>query len=144
MSDPLNTCGPPELCVWRYWPGICRFQTTSPQIARKLSQRRGARLVAWSVGTQYVRIFEEEIEPWCARRLVTRYLMPTNGAFFGDLAPEKVRKGAGRVAEPLGQKRHLLVNSPAKIHHPFSISARLATRSKAQARLENEHGHVRR
>ena len=71
----------PDLVCWQYVPGICRFQTSSPEIARKLSQRSGARLVAWSVQDGYLRVFEEQIEPWRARRLVKRYLMPTNGAF---------------------------------------------------------------
>jgi hypothetical protein len=71
----------PDLVCWQYAPGVCRFQTSSPEIARKLSQRSGARLVAWSVQGGYLRVFEEQIEPWRARRLVKRYLTPTNGAF---------------------------------------------------------------
>jgi len=72
--------GSPELRTWRYEPGVCRFQTSSPEFARKLSQRSGARLVAWSVN-RYLRIFQENIEPWRARILVERYLKATNGAF---------------------------------------------------------------
>src|SRR5215471_18503717 len=72
MKDPCETFGSGELCTWRYGAGVCRFQTTSPQTARKLSQRRGAMLVAWSVNKGYVRVFEEQIEPWRARRLVRR------------------------------------------------------------------------
>src|SRR5437870_1353482 len=70
----------PQLSTWRCWPGVSRFQTTSPQFARKLAQRSGARLVAWSVNGGYLRIFQEKIELWRARNLVTRY-MATNGAF---------------------------------------------------------------
>src|SRR5215471_11218963 len=81
MNDPFKTFGPPELCTWRVAPGICRFQTTSPRFARKLSQRSRARLVAWSVNKGYLRVFEEEIQPWRARRLVIRYLTAANGAF---------------------------------------------------------------
>jgi hypothetical protein len=64
------------LVWWQYGRGVCRFQTSSPEIARKLSQRSGARLIAWSVQGEYLRIFEEQIEPWRARHLVSRYLTP--------------------------------------------------------------------
>ena len=104
MSNPFKTYGPPELCTWCYGPSICRFQTSSPEIARKLSQRRGASLVAWSLTNQYLRIFEEEIEPWRARHLVTRYLKPTNGVLLDDLAPEMVQKVAGKVVCTTRQK----------------------------------------
>jgi hypothetical protein len=97
MSDPFKTFGPPELCTWRYAPGICRFQTTWPKFARKLSQRRGASLVAWSVNKGYLRIFQEAIAPWRARRLVTRYLKAANGAFSKDVTAAKPSKAAGRV-----------------------------------------------
>jgi hypothetical protein len=108
MKDPFETFGPPELCTWRYGAGVCRFQTTSPQFARKLSQRRAATLVAWSVNKGYLRIFQEKIEPWRARHLVRRYLKATNGALLDDVAPQMVRKTAGRVVrrEPfVGQLR---------------------------------------
>jgi hypothetical protein len=76
------TFGTPELCTWRVGPRTCRFQTTRPNLARKLSQRSGARLVAWSVNGGYLRVFEETIEPWRAQRLVRRYVTATNRAFF--------------------------------------------------------------
>jgi len=85
------------LCWWRMLPGICRFQTSSPQLARKLSQRSGARLVAWSVSGGYLRIFQEQIEPWRARNLVERYLAPTNGAFFPDAPPQDTSEARERV-----------------------------------------------
>jgi hypothetical protein len=103
VSDPSKTFGPSDLCTWRYAPGICRFETTSPQFARKLSQRSGARLVAWSVNEGYLRIFEEEIEPWRARLLVTRYLKAANGAFSEGVARPDAPKTAAKVigrAEP--------------------------------------------
>ena len=86
MNDPFKTFGPPELCTWRDAPGVCRFQTTSPRFARKLSQRSRARLVAWSVGKGYLRIFEEPMQPWRAQRLVTRYLTAANEAFSESVA----------------------------------------------------------
>ena len=97
MNDPFKTFGPPELCTWRYWPGICGFQTTSARFARKLSQRSRARLIAWSVNKGYLRIFEEEIQPWRARRLVTRYLKATNGTFSENAAEPHARKTAAGV-----------------------------------------------
>jgi hypothetical protein len=98
MKDPFCLFGPPELCTWRYAHGTCRFQTTDPEFARKLSQRSGARLVAWSINKGYLRIFEERIEPWRARELVTRYLTPTNGAFLAKGSRSKSSKRLVRVA----------------------------------------------
>jgi len=97
MNDPFKTFGPPELCTWRYWPGICRFQTTSPRFARKLSQRSRALLVAWSVNKGYLRIFEEPMQPWRAQRLVTRYLTATNEAFSESVARPHPLRTAARV-----------------------------------------------
>ena len=87
--------GTPELCTWPVAPGICRFQTRSPEFARKLSQRDGARLVAWSVEGDYLRVFQERIEPWRARQLVTRFLTPTNGAFSAPISSPPRSKISG-------------------------------------------------
>ena len=84
--------GPPELCTWPVAPGTCRFQTTRPDFARKLSQRSGARLVAWSEQGGYLRVFEEAIEPWRARDLVSRFLTATNRAFLKPKRPLSRRK----------------------------------------------------
>jgi hypothetical protein len=86
VSDPFATFGPPELCTWRYAPGVCRFQTTDPRFARKLAKRSKAKLVAWSVSSGYLRIFQEVIEPWRARNLVIRYLACANEAFSKRVA----------------------------------------------------------
>jgi len=90
--DVNATYGPPELCTWPVAPGTCRFQTTRPGFARKLSQRSGARLVAWSEQGGYLRVFEEAIEPWRARDLVRRFLTATNGAFLKPKRPLSRRK----------------------------------------------------
>jgi hypothetical protein len=135
MSDPFKTYGRPELCTWCYGPSICRFQTTSPQIARKLSQRRGASLVAWSVTKQYLRVFEEEIEPWRARRLVTRYLRPTNGALLGDVAPQKVRKAANRVVCATKRKEPFVGQLRSQNPPVFITRGDLVSESKAQDRV---------
>ena len=87
-----KTFGNAELCTWRYAPGVCRFQTTRPDFARKLSQRSSARLVACTVSGGYLRVFEETIEPWRAQRLVTRYTTPTNGAFSSRIRAASARK----------------------------------------------------
>ena len=87
-----DTFGTPELCTWPVGPGTCRFQTRRPDCARKLSQRSGTRLVAWSVAGGYLRVFEETIEPWRARDLVKRFLMATNGAFSDLKRPPARRK----------------------------------------------------
>jgi hypothetical protein len=76
-----ETFGAAELCAWRCWSGACRFQTTSPAFARKLAQRSGATLVGYAVTGGYLRIFQEAIEPWRARKLVTRYVKAANRAF---------------------------------------------------------------
>ena len=90
-----DTFGTPELCTWTVEPSTCRFQTRRPDFARKLSQRSGARLVAWSVHGGYLRIFEERIEPWRARELVKRFLTPTNGAFLDLKRPQSRRQSRG-------------------------------------------------
>jgi len=81
-SNVKATNSDADLMWWRYAPGICRFQTTRPDLARKLGQRRNARLVMWSFHGPYLRVFEERIEPWRASKLVNRYLRATNGAFL--------------------------------------------------------------
>jgi hypothetical protein len=90
-----DTFGTPELCTWSVGRGHCRFQTTSPAFASKLAERSGARLVGWSVNGHYLRIYQEEIEPWRARQLVTRYLTPTNEAFSAPFSPPSRPKTSG-------------------------------------------------
>jgi hypothetical protein len=136
MSDPFKTYGPPEFCTWRYGPGTCRFQTTSPRIARKLSQRHGASLVAWSVTNQYLRIFQEEIEPWRARLLVTRYLnlKPTNGAFLSDIRRRSCENGPVESALPVAEEP--LVGQLRSQNPPvFTTRGDLVSESKAQGRV---------
>jgi hypothetical protein len=87
----------PGLVFWRYAPGVCRFQTSRPDFARKLSQRSGARLVAWSVNGGYLRVFEETIEPWRAQRLVRRYVTATNGAFSSRILAASASETAGSI-----------------------------------------------
>jgi hypothetical protein len=72
-ADPFYTHGTPELCTWRVGPNLCRFQTTSPDFARKLAKRENARLVGWGVN-RFLRIFQEPMPPRRGMRLVERYL----------------------------------------------------------------------
>jgi hypothetical protein len=137
MSDLFKTYGSPELCTWCYGSGICRFQTTSPQIARKLSQRCGATLVAWSVTKQYLRVFEEEIEPWRARLLVTRYLKSTNRVLLGVVAPQKVRRGACRVGHTARRKEPFVGQLKSQNAPSFTTMGDLRSESKAQGRVRS-------
>lgn len=93
----VKTYGPPELCVWRYGPRVCRFQTTSPVFARKLAQRIGTNLVGYAVSGGYLRIFQEAIAPWRARRLVERYIAAANGAFSAHGRRENAPQERDRV-----------------------------------------------
>ena len=120
MKDPFETFGPPELCTWRYGTGVCSFQTTSPQFARKLSQRGNARLVAWSVNKEYLRVFQEAIEPWRARRLVSRYLKATNRAFLDGVSHQRASKTPGRVVVRNNRKMEFFGEYSAKTHLPPS------------------------
>src|SRR6516164_2238763 len=97
MPNDSDTFGTSELCTWPIAPGVCRFQTTSPQFARKLSQRSGAKLVGWSVAGGYLRLFDEAIESWRAKQPVTRFLTPTNGA-FSEFNDRPARRKSRRVS----------------------------------------------
>jgi len=94
-----ETFGTEELCTWTVCPGVCRLQTRSPEFARKLAARAGAKLVGWSELGGYLRIFQERIEPWRARQLVKRYLTlsetPTNGAFSPETSTPSRRNLRG-------------------------------------------------
>jgi hypothetical protein len=90
-----ETFGTPELCTWAVGSRTCRFQTRRPDFARKLSQRSGARLVAWSVAGGYLRVFQERIEPWRARDLVKRFLKATNEAFSSRISSPARRRLPG-------------------------------------------------
>jgi hypothetical protein len=110
--DPFDTFGNEELCTWRVAPSICRFQTRRPAFARKLSRRSGTGLVARSVYGGYLRVFQEQISPRAARKLVTRYLktyrdlkedtgrelMPTNARFLGRNATASASEPRGSIS----------------------------------------------
>jgi len=98
MRGPFNQFGPPELCTWSYAPGTCRFHTTDPKIARKLSDRRNCKLVAWSVAGGYLRVFQETMSFGRAKRVVTRYLMRSNERFFDSKGPTATDRSAGSMA----------------------------------------------
>ena len=103
-GDSFSTFGNEELCTWRIAPGVCRFQTRRPEFARKLSQRTGARLVAWSVRGGYLRVYQETIVLWRARNVVTRYIKAANGAFSSLAAPPARRKCLRVSVSPINRK----------------------------------------
>jgi hypothetical protein len=123
QSQKVNdTVGPPELCAWRYGPGVCRFQARVPLYALKLARRSGARLVAWSVCGGYLRIFQERITPRRARALVTRYVEAfkrtqtgrvtvTNDVFSSHVEGQEREKVLPRVKDSGGSVRQVLPES---------------------------------
>jgi hypothetical protein len=118
LGDPFGTFGNEELCTWRVGPGLCRFQTRRSDFARKLSQRSGAHLTAWSVHGGYLRVFQEEMSPRLARNLVKRYLRgntsheddsnrietPTNARFLGQNATASASELAGSIRTAAKQR----------------------------------------
>jgi hypothetical protein len=109
-----ETFGTQELCMWPVGPGTSRFQTRRPDLARKLSQRSGTRLVAWSVAGGYLRIYQDQISPRSARKLVTRYLKteesatrpitPTNARFSSPKGSVARRKRPVGLRQDQGSK----------------------------------------
>jgi hypothetical protein len=121
-----ETFGPPELCTWRCSPGICRFQTTLPQFARKLTQRGRAKLVGWSVNGGYLRIFQEKIILWRARNLVTRYFTAANGAFSTLISGPAASKSPRRLMTAdmmvrCGLSDHATENTPCPGDWPLTF-----------------------
>jgi hypothetical protein len=81
MSSSFDVFGTTELCTWKVEPRVCWFQTTNPLIGEKLAQRARAKVVLFTFGDRYFRVFEEKIAPSRARQVVTRlsrYLSPCN------------------------------------------------------------------
>jgi hypothetical protein len=91
-----ETYGPPEICTWAVGRSVFRFQTNSPEIARKLAKRSKARLVAWGVNC-FLRIYQEPMSRRQAISLVKRYLTPPNSGFF-DLKRPPARRKSPRVS----------------------------------------------
>jgi hypothetical protein len=85
---PLNAViGTNDLCAWQPVAGITWVQTRSPRFARKLSQRRDSRLVAWGVEGGYLRTFEFHQRLAWARRLIARYTRHDEATNEGKSAP---------------------------------------------------------
>lgn len=89
-----ETYGPPELSAWQVAPGMFRFQTDSPDFARKLAKRSKARLVAWGINS-FLRIYQEPMSRRQAIKLVDRYLVSAKSAFFDLKRPPAHRKRWG-------------------------------------------------
>ena len=67
------TIGNRELSAWQVASGAVWVQTSSPQFARKLSQRSDSRLVARGVAGGYLRTFGFSHGLAWAGRLIARY-----------------------------------------------------------------------
>jgi hypothetical protein len=63
--------------------------------------------VAWSVNKGYFRIFEEPMQPWRARHLVTRYLTAANEVFSESVAQLHPLRTGARVIGAARPKRRL-------------------------------------
>jgi hypothetical protein len=84
---------------------------------------------------KYLRVFQEEIEPWRARRLVTRYLRPTNGVLLDDVAPQMVHKVAGKAVYAIRQKELSVGQLRSQNPPVFTTRGDLVSESKAQGRV---------
>ena len=98
---PLNqTVGDRELCAWQPGPGITWVQTRHPKHAKRLGQRRDARLVVVGVAGGYLKTFEFRHSMAWAVRLMARYtfsLKATNARLNRAAGPLPQRAGKGRV-----------------------------------------------
>lgn len=99
-SEHSDTFGNSDLCAWRYVPGVFRFQTRRPDLAKKLAQRSGASLVTWSVNGDYLRIYQETMPRRQAIKLVERYLKAANDGFFTRISRRTRRNRLGVSAQP--------------------------------------------
>jgi hypothetical protein len=91
-----DTAGDALLCAWLVAPQVVWIQTRSAEYARKLSQRRDARLVARGVAGGYLRTFEFKRGLTWAGRLIARYTQnetPTNERKTAPVCPVARRKG---------------------------------------------------
>jgi len=91
-ANPFYTYGAQELCVWRVAPGRFWFQTTEPEYARKLDQRRDTRRVAVTGVNHYRRTYEMQGTWLKVKRIVDRYVMPTSNVFSSRICPPARRK----------------------------------------------------
>lgn len=98
---PLNqTVGDRELCAWQPVPGITWVQTRHPKHAKRLGQRRDARLVAVGVAGGYLKTFEFRHSMAWAVRLMARHTSSwkaTNARLNRAADPLAHRTGKGRV-----------------------------------------------
>jgi hypothetical protein len=108
MND--ETIGGRELSAWQVAPGVVWVQTRSAVFARKLSQRRDARLVVRGVAGSYLRTFEFQHGLAWARRLIRRYLTktgtPTNGKEIAPACPARRQKAEVAPTPPASIRTH--------------------------------------
>lgn len=80
-----GSIGTRELSAWLVAPGVCWIQAREPKHARRLAQRRDARLVARGVAGGFLRTFEIQKGLTWAAKLIARYVAdeaPTNERFL--------------------------------------------------------------
>ncbi len=65
----------PHVSAWRCGAGVCRIQTTSPEVAAALSRWRQACQVGESVTGGYLRLFDTNKRPHRLKRLLTRLVV---------------------------------------------------------------------
>lgn len=73
MAPNFEVMGDEALCAWQPVPGFTWIQTRCPAHARRLSQRKDGRLVAWSIVGGYLRTFEFHRSRAWAQALLKRY-----------------------------------------------------------------------
>lgn len=87
-----ETIGNHELSAWQVASGAVWVQTSSPQFARKLSQRSDSRLVVRGVSGGYLRTFEFQHGLAWAGRLIARYTRnetPANARKSAPVCPTR-------------------------------------------------------
>ncbi len=107
-ADWFEGYGNDLLCCWRIGRRIWRFQTRDPHFARKLSQRAKSRNVLVSVQGEYLQAFDETLSRSQARRLVNRYLLPTNRAPTVKRPQVAPKKTVGHSRPSLGNSQRQL------------------------------------
>jgi len=124
-DDPWKTFGIEELCTWREpgQPGVAIFQTRRPEFAKKLSKRGNCRLFRSDCGGGYLRLFLEPMEPWQARRLVSRYLRTANEGFSRRAAAPVHVPNPGKVIAARKIRRRVVSKHKAKTHRAPNLGS---------------------
>ncbi len=71
--DEFETVGDSRCCAWRYGPGVVRLQVRDPRLVWKLEEIDGGRRSGYSVGGDYLELFDFEKPFSWAREWVKRH-----------------------------------------------------------------------